>query len=311
MSTLPDVESLRLLVLVGEHGSLTTAAERTGTTQPAASKRISALERRLGLRLLDRSHTGSALTADGRLVCSWADRVIEDVNRLVEGARALRRERSAQLSLAASLTVAEHLLPTWIGDLRRQLPDLHVGLQVLNSTRVCELARHGEIDLGFIESPRRLRELRSQTVARDRLVLVVAPGHPWARRRTPIGAAELAATPLITREIGSGTRDTAEQALLTAGLTPAEPLLELGSTAAVRSSVATGTGPALLSELVLAPELAAGSLREVATTGVELQRTLRAVWHPEATPSGASADLLALAARAGRARRGPSARPRS
>ncbi|MBB3664201.1 MULTISPECIES: LysR family transcriptional regulator [Prauserella salsuginis group] len=299
MTELPDIESLQLLVLVGEHRSLTTAAAQVGTTQPAASKRISALERRLGVRLLDRSRTGSTLTPDGRLICSWAERVIENVNLLVEGVNALRRERTAQLSLAASLTVAEHLLPTWIGELRRQVPDLHVGLQVLNSTRVCELVRNGEIDLGFIESPRRLRRLRSQIVARDRLVLVVAPGHRWARRRTPVDAAELAATPLISRESGSGTRDTVEQALLATGLTPVEPLLELGSTTAVRSSVATGAGPALLSELVVASDLAAGNLREVATSGVDLHRTLRAVWHTGAAPSGAAAELLALASRAG------------
>ncbi|MBB3052535.1 DNA-binding transcriptional LysR family regulator [Prauserella isguenensis] len=303
MTELPDIDSLRLLVLVGEHRSLTTAAEQAGTTQPAASKRISALERRLGVRLLDRSPTGSTLTADGRLICSWAERVLEDVHLLVEGVNALRRERTAQLSLAASLTVAEHLLPTWIGDLRRRLPDLHVGLQVLNSTRVCELVQHGEIDLGFIESPRRLRGLRSQIVARDRLVLVVAPGHRWARRRTPVGAAELAATALISRESGSGTRDTVEQALLATGLTPVEPLVELGSATAVRSSVATGAGPALLSELVVAADLAAGTLREVATTGVDLRRTLRAIWHTGAAPSGAAAELLTLAARTSSGRR--------
>ncbi|KMS90578.1 LysR substrate-binding domain-containing protein [Prauserella rugosa] len=303
--SLPDVESLRLLVFVGQDGSLTTAATRAGMTQPAASKRISSLERRFGLRLLERSPTGSTVTAAGRLVCEWAERVLEDLQLMLEGVEALRRERTAQLSLAASLTVAEHLLPTWIGDLRRNSPELHVGLQVLNSTRVCELALHGEIDLGFIESPRRLRGLRSQVVARDRLVLVVAPGHPWSRRRHPIDAAKLAGTPLISRETGSGTRDTVEQALLATGLTPADPLLELGSTAAVRSSVATGAGPALLSELVVAQDLAAGTLREVPTTGIELHRTLRAVWRADTTPSGTTADLLAIATRTNPARARP------
>jgi len=55
MAQLPDVESLQLLVLVGEHGSLTSAAAVAGISQPSASKRMSAFERRLGLALLDRS----------------------------------------------------------------------------------------------------------------------------------------------------------------------------------------------------------------------------------------------------------------
>jgi len=297
MAQLPDVESLQLLVLVGEHGSLTSAAAVAGISQPSASKRMSAFERRLGLTLLDRSRRGSALTPSGVVVCGWAQRVLDQMSVLVDGVAALRREHTPQLSLAASLTVAEHLLPVWLGDLRRIAPELHVGLQVVNSSRVCELVSREGVELGFVESPGGLRGLRSRVVASDRLMLVVAPDHPWARRRRPVGAAELAATALISREPGSGTRETADRALVAAGFRPVTPLLELGSGTAVRSAVAAGAGPALLSELVVAPDLAAGVLTEVPTAEVDLGRTLRAVWRAGARPSGRAADLLLVAAR--------------
>jgi len=301
MAQLPDVESLQLLVLVGEHGSLTSAAAVAGISQPSASKRMSAFERRLGLTLLDRSRRGSALTPSGVVVCGWAQRVLDQMSVLVDGVAALRREHTPQLSLAASLTVAEHLLPVWLGDLRRIAPELHVGLQVVNSSRVCELVSREGVELGFVESPGGLRGLRSRVVASDRLMLVVAPDHPWARRRRPVGAAELAATALISRESGSGTRETADRALVAAGFRPVTPLLELGSGTAVRSAVAAGAGPALLSELVVAPDLAAGVLTEVPTTEVDLGRTLRAVWRAGSRPSGRAADLLLVAARRRRA----------
>ena len=297
MAQLPDVESLQLLVLVGEHGSLTSAAAVAGISQPSASKRMSAFERRLGLTLLDRSRRGSALTPSGVVVCGWAQRVLDQMSVLVDGVAALRREHTSQLSLAASLTVAEHLLPVWLGDLRRIAPELHVGLQVVNSSRVCELVSREGVELGFVESPGGLRGLRSRVVASDRLMLVVAPDHPWARRRRPVGAAELAATALISREPGSGTRETADRALVAAGFRPVTPLLELGSGTAVRSAVAAGAGPALLSELVVAQDLAAGVLTEVPTTEVDLGRTLRAVWRAGSRPSGRAADLLLVAAR--------------
>ena len=297
MAQLPDVESLQLLVLVGEHGSLTSAAAVAGISQPSASKRMSAFERRLGLTLLDRSRRGSALTPSGVVVCGWAQRVLDQMSVLVDGVAALRREHTPQLSLAASLTVAEHLLPVWLGDLRRIAPKLHVGLQVVNSSRVCELVSREGVELGFVESPGGLRGLRSRVVASDRLILVVAPDHPWARRRRPVGAAELSATALISREPGSGTRETADRALVAAGFRPVTPLLELGSGTAVRSAVAAGAGPALLSELVVAPDLAAGVLTEVPTAEVDLGRTLRAVWRAGARPSGRAADLLLVAAR--------------
>ncbi len=297
MERLPDIESLRLLVLVGRHGSLTAAAAESRTSQPSASKRMSAFERMLGVQLLDRSRRGSALTPAGMLVSGWAERVLEEMTVLLDGVEALRRERSAQLSLAASLTVAEHLLPSWIGELRRSTPDLHVGLQVMNSSRVHELARQGEIDLGFVESPGGLPGVRSRVVARDRLVVVVSREHKWSRRRRPVGPAELAATPLISRERGSGTRDTAERALAAAGTEAVPPLLELGSATAVRSAVAAGAGPALLSELIVAPDLATGLLVEVPTADVDFSRTLRAVWNAARHPTGAGAQLLALALR--------------
>jgi molybdate transport repressor ModE-like protein len=297
MTWLPDPESLLLLVLVGERGSLSAAAEAAGVSQPAASKRIALLERRLGVQLLERTRQGSTLTEGGELVTGWAQRVLGDLDVLVEGAAALRRRSTGQLAVAASLTIAEHLLPAWLGELRRSAPELRVGLQVTNSTRVCALVRERSVGLGFIESPAVGGGLRSRTVARDRLVLVVAPRHPWARRRRPVGPAELARTPLISREAGSGTRDTADRALTTAGEHPVEPLLELGSSAAVRSAVLAGAGPALLSELVVGADTASGALVEVPTDGVELARALRAVWHTGTRPAGPAASLIGIALR--------------
>jgi DNA-binding transcriptional LysR family regulator len=292
-----DLESLRLLVLVGERGSLTSAAVELGMSQPAASKRMSMLERRLGLSLVERSRRGSVLTASGELVAGWARRVLDELAVLQDGVELLRRQASAQMIVAASLTVAEHLLPAWLGEMRRSDPDSRVGLQVMNSTRVCEAVRDGTADLGFIESPDVLPGLRSCAVARDRLVLVVAPGHPWARRRRPVEASELAGTALLVREQGSGTRDTVERALATCGAQVAAPLLELGSSAAIRSAVLAGAGPALLSELVIAEDLVRRTLVEVPLAGVDLRRTLRAVWRATVRPTGQAATLLGHAAR--------------
>lgn len=297
MTASPDLESLRLLVLVGERGSLTSAAVELGMSQPAASKRMSMLERRLGLSLVERSRRGSVLTASGELVAGWARRVLDELGVLQDGVELLRRRASAQLTVAASLTVAEHLLPAWLGEMRRSDPDSRVGLQVMNSTRVCEAVRDGTADLGFIESPDVSPGLRSCAVARDRLVLVVAPGHPWARRRRPVEASELAGTALLVREQGSGTRDTVERALATSSAQVAAPLLELGSSAAIRSAVLAGAGPALLSELVIAEDLVRRTLVEVPLADVDLRRTLRAVWRAAVRPTGQAATLLGHAAR--------------
>jgi DNA-binding transcriptional LysR family regulator len=97
----------------------------------------------------------------------------------------------------------------------------------------------------------------------------------------------------VVREAGSGTRTTLETALT--GLDPVPPTLELGSNAAVRVSVAAGAGPAVLSELVVEPAIRSGELVEVPTSGIRLDRTLRAVWRGRGPVHGAAGDLVLIA----------------
>lgn len=292
MPTGADLDSLHLLVVVGRRGSLGAAAAELGISQPAASKRMSALERHFGVLLVERTRRGSELTAAGELVAGRAERVLDEVAALEDGVELLRRRDTAPLVVAASLTVAEYLLPSWITQLSRSDPGARVGLQVMNSTRVCEAVRDHAVPLGFVESPGVLPGLRSRVVARDRLVLVVAAGDPWARRRRPLDAAELAATPVLSREVGSGTRDTVEQALHARGHRMVAPLLELGSSTALRSAALSGAGPALLSEFIVAEDRAAHTLVEISVDGLDLSRELRAVWRAAEQPSGAAAALL-------------------
>lgn len=276
--TLPDLHALELLVAVAETGSLTQAAARFRISQPSASARMMTLERRLGVQLLVRTTSGSRLTPAGLLVTDWARAVLERAAALVEGAAALKSRQEDRLRVAASLTVAEHLVPNWLMSLRERAPQVHVGLEVTNSRRVIEGVRRDEYDLGFVEGPWVPSDVRSRAVGRDRLAVVVAPGHPWARRRAPLTGRELAATPLVLRETGSGTRETLEAALRAYDGVEV-PLLELGATAPLRTAAASGVAPAVLSALAVQEDVSEGRLVEVPTEEtLNLVRTLRAVW---------------------------------
>ncbi len=126
--------------------------------------------------------------------------------------------------------------------------------------------------------------------------MVVRPDHPWARRRAPLGPGELAAARIVSREEGSGTRDVLTAALSDAlgRQVPVTVALALSTTAAVRSAVLAGAGPAVLSELTVAEDIAARRLARVPVTGVDLHRSLRAVWAGgRLPPSGTARDLLA------------------
>jgi DNA-binding transcriptional LysR family regulator len=188
------------------------------------------------------------------------------------------------------MTIAEYLLPGWLIALRAARPDTAVSLLAGNSTVVAERLLADEADLGFVEGPTVPAGLDAVVIAHDHLIVVTAPGHPWARRRKPVEAAELAATPLILREKGSGTRQVLEGALGSL----ARPLIELSSTTAVKSSALSGAGPAVLSELALGEELSARRLVPIPVDGVRLRRALRAVWPTGHRPAGPARDLLGL-----------------
>ena len=129
---------------------------------------------------------------------------------------------------------------------------------------------------------------------------MVPNGHPWTRRRTPVGAAELAATPLVCREPGSGTRQALTAALDAAlpGVRQADPVLELAGPPRCGRPIIAGAGPGALSSLAVADDIALGRLRPVAVSGVELVRDLRAVWSGGPYPPGGPVrDLVSIAAR--------------
>ncbi|MDT4933420.1 MAG: hypothetical protein QOK11_1312 [Pseudonocardiales bacterium] len=297
----PELSALEVLLAVAHAGSLNAAAAEVGVSQQAISSRIRSLEAQTGVVVLRRGARGSQLTSDGVVVAEWAARLLEVAAEFDAGLASLRQDRRARLRVSASLTIAEQLLPGWLVAFQ-MLEQRHTGhptdieLTAANSETVIAHVRAGGADIGFIEGPRLSSMLRSRVVGHDQLVVVVAAGHPWARRRNPVTPSELAATPLVTREHGSGTREALTTALrgsLGPAIQQAEPVLSLSTTAAVRAAVVAGAGPAVLSELAVRDDLERRRLVAVQVDGLDLRRALRAVWQgTRQPPAGAARDLI-------------------
>ena len=318
--TVHDVTALRALREVSRQGSIAAAASVLGVSQQALSARMRTLERAMGVTLLARTPSGSHLTEQGRLVVGWAEDVLDAADRLEAGLRSIRSGVSHRLAIAASQTIAEHLVPHWLVELRNveqadagqadagqapeeaaRYPPTVVELTVANSTGVLELVRDGKAELGFIETPHLPSDLITEHVRDDELLVVTAPGHAWARRRRPLSPAEIAATPLVMREAGSGTRDTLTDHLA-AQDPPLRPTIamELGTSAAVRSAIAAGVGPGVLSRLAVRDDLVLGRLVAVEVTGPALTRQLTAVWRSDHDPLPPEGQRLLTVATTGR-----------
>lgn len=293
----PDLDALDLLVSVAETHSIGRAAAAHGITQPSASAKLARLERMLGVDLLERSPRGTTLTTAGEAITAWAHRVVDAAQALTDTADTLRERRRARLRVAASLTVAEYLLPTWMLSLRRRHPDLQIGVSVDNSEGVCDLIQRRQADIGFIETPRAPRGVRSAVVGTDELALVVAPSYPLASSRRPIRPMDLLNHPLLIRERGSGTRDTFVAALSRAidGMPDGLPsATELGSTTMIVTAARSGGGIGVVSERAVADDVANGSLARLPVPGLDLRRELRAIWM-DPQLGGLPKELLKLA----------------
>ena len=279
----PDIGALRLLATAVREGSISAAAREARVTQQTASARLRGLEQRLGLELLRRSPRGVEPTSAGETVAAWAEEVLAAAERFRTGMETLRGEHRRALTVAASQTVAAHLLPRWLVALReRQVRSGRAPTQVrmlnANSVEVETLVRSGAADLGFIESTSLPEGLATTTIRLDALVVIVAPQHPWATR-ADVGMDEVADASLVVREEGSGTRRTWEDAVVSRlGRMPAEPVAVLSTSAAVRSAVAEGIGPAVLSGLAVADDVRLGRLVEVPLRGDAVRRPITALW---------------------------------
>lgn len=298
VSRVPDLDGLRLLVGIAQHGSIGAAARSEGITQQAASHRLRAVETQVGVTLVRRGARGSELTDSGVVITEWATRLLDLAEEIDTAIAGLRGDRGHELVVAASMTVAESLMPRWLVRLRQLHPHTATGvaLHAANSQQVLDAVREGTAHVGFVEGVAKPAGVRSVVVAHDDLVLVTAPGAPLSKRRSPVTPHEVATMALTSREQGSGTRDVLEAALAHHRLTPREPDVELTSVTAIRGAVIAGSAPAFLSRRIVARDVSSGALAIVKVADLDLQRYFRACWVGTAAPPvGPVRDLIAIA----------------
>ncbi|MCW3063740.1 MAG: transcriptional regulator, LysR family [Solirubrobacterales bacterium] len=272
---------LAAFVTAVETGTVQGAADALQLTQSAATKRLQALERRVGRALLERGAHGLRPTASGCVLYPLAREALAVLER-AEAALS-SPDHAPLLLIHASRTIGVTLLPEWLASFRAAAPPCRVSATITNSEEVVHAVRDGAAEIGFIEGPAAMHGLRELVVAHDEIRVVVPSTHPWARRRA-VALEALTGEPFLAREAGSGTRAVATAMLADAGV-ELHPALEVSSAEALKRAV-LGGGFTLLSERVVASEIAAGTLAAIPVSGVDLRRSLRAVRRARPAPRG-------------------------
>ena len=294
---------LRVFRAVAEEMSFRKAAEVLHLSQPAVSQHIRALEEEAGVRLFDRARGeghGSqiSLTEAGRVLLGYANTAAETMAEAQRALAALNDDAVGELRLGASTTVAQYVLPRILGAFLRQYPQVKLSLISGNTEKIVEAVVEERVALGIIEGPAMRRDVKTERMVQDEMVLIVNPTHAWAARKTAIAVAELTRVPLLLRERGSGSRRVVERALKMAGL-PLRSLrvaMELDSTEAIISGVEAELGVGFVSRWAVSKVLRLGTVRIVAVEGLEILRDFSFVRLSGAEMTGAAGAFQRFAA---------------
>jgi DNA-binding transcriptional LysR family regulator len=258
------LEQLRVFVAVAERQHVTRAAEALNLAQSAVSSAIAGLEARHQVKLFNRVGRGIELTEAGTLFLIEARAVLARAESAESALSELGGLKRGTLVVQASQTIASFWLPRYLVAFRRAYPRIDIRLSIGNTAQVAAAIHAGTAELGFVEGEVVDPVLRSQPVARDQMIVVVGPEHPWVGRES-VTPGELVDTEWVLREQGSGTRSAFEQALIGFGIAPnsLRVPLELPSNEAVRSAVEAGLGATAISASVAVPSIEAGLLYQV------------------------------------------------
>src|SRR5262249_26018137 len=258
----PTMRQLEVFLAVARAGSFRRAAERAHLSQPALSQHVVELERGLGARHFERRGRTVAVTEAGRILEDRARRVFATLASAEEAIADLAGGGHGSLVVGASTTPGLYLMPALMSAFEREQPRISVDLRIANSRVIEEQVRANELDLGVVGG-HGLGPGEECLAAGmlDELVLIVAPGHAWARRAR-VAPAALAGERLLIREDGSATRQVTERALQQAEVRIGRTLV-LGHTEAIKQAVMAGLGVAFVSIHAVRADLEIGRLARV------------------------------------------------
>ena len=253
---------LKVFQSVAKCLSFTKAAESLHMTQPAVTFQVRQLEEHFNTRLFDRAHNKVTLTPTGEKVAEFADKIFGIYAEMESSVRELTGEISGALTIGASTTIAEYMLPALLGEFKTRHPEISLRLKVSNTEGIVAMVEENVIDLGVVEAPVANRNLIVEVCHEDDLVVVASPDHELVKRGLMVKPEDIKLYPFVSREEGSGTREVILQYLIQEGINPhdLDICLELGSPEALKGAVEAGLGISIISRSTISKELKLNTL---------------------------------------------------
>lgn len=242
MLAIMDIRELRTLALAAETGSLQTTAQRAGLTPGAVHHHLKMLEAEFGAPVYEAGRAGLELTALGKLLLPFAQRILAQHEAASAAVRDWREGGRGMVRVGAGPSFASHLLPALIKRYRRK----HRGVEVFAETGSSDLVdrlRAGSLDLIFHMPAELLESPDLELAARWR-----APARFIANRRTGPARCrvdQLRRLPFILYEQGRGAEPLIGSYLARLGIEP-KVVMRSDSAETIKSAIRAGMGISVL-----------------------------------------------------------------
>ena len=287
-----DLYQLETFLAVVREGGFSRAALKMHRTQPAVSQTIRRLEDEVGEPLFDRSSRDGMLTDAGRVLQDYAEKLLNTRSEAVAAIDSLRQLERGKLAIAANEFTCVYLLPL-LHEFRRLHPMVHVAVQRVLASRVPAEVLNRSSEMGMVTYHPDDAELKSVTVYRDELALVVPPRHPLAHAKE-VRIRQLGAEMFVAHNVPSPYRAKVLEAFSRRHV-PLNMDVELPSIEAIKTFVAAGNGVALLPRITVEEEIARRDLVRVPAPELRFERKLRIVYRKGVALSHAARAFLAIA----------------
>jgi len=288
-----NMNQLKIFHSVARQLNFTRASEELHLTQPGISKHIKALEEFYGTRLFDRLGRRVVLTQAGEILHKATTAVFALLNESKLRIDDLEGLACGTLSIGGSVTISTYILPGMLTRFRKNAPCVKITVETAFSRQIVNKVLDNTLELGFVGHCQPDSRLSVHSFMTDSMTLVVSPHHPWAERKSPVHLAELTDQMFLLSKQGSGTWRVLSNILDSSGIV-LKSVMELGTTEGLKQAVAAGLGISILSNHVLAGELASGVLRGIPLECEGLNRDLFLVFHKDRYLSKAARTFIAL-----------------
>ena len=277
-----NLTQVRAFVAVIETGGFLEAARKLGCAQPTVTQLVRRLESDLAAQLVVRDRRGAVPTQTGAHFLSHALRLLRAEER------AIASVGNHSLAIGASGNIGTYVLPPLVrrfGD----LSDARPNMVIATNPEIADRIEAGDIDIAVMEWWDDRPGLNAEIWRRERLVVIVAPDHAWARDKT-IPRDWLLEVAMIGGETGSGTGRLL-QGVFGEDASRFRVSMNLGSTAAVKEAVKAGLGISLVFLSSVRDDVRAGTLCALDLDGEPIEKDLIVVL-PENIPATAPAALF-------------------